>query len=76
MLSEAAIKARRSGAAANTQKRGALAAETYRISKRRQERQERKERQERQQLKKKVFSGFQGQSSLGSAKRTDDAAGA
>ena len=29
-----------------------------------------------QQLKKKVFSGFQGQSSLGSAKRTDDAAGA
>ena len=49
MLSEAAIKARRSGAAANTQKRGALAAETYRISKRRQERQERKERQERQE---------------------------
>lgn len=29
-----------------------------------------------QQLKKKVFSGFQGQSSLGSAKGTDDAAGA
>lgn len=29
-----------------------------------------------QQLKKKVFSGVQGQSSLGSAKRTDDAAGA